>query len=111
MTKQDAIDHYGGVRELAQALGVSPPAIYRFNRFVAATVSGSPAPGYTLGQAIAALEDCAAELAAGLETPNSVQSVRKTMAHAMRAIARANSAAKKLVTTSTRHSRSTSADS
>lgn len=41
---------------------VSPPAIFRFNRFVAATVSGSPAPGYTLGQAIDALKAIAAEL-------------------------------------------------
>lgn len=30
MTKQDAIKHFGGVRELASALGVSPPAIYQW---------------------------------------------------------------------------------
>lgn len=39
---------------------VGPPAIYRFNRFVAATASGTPAPGYTLGQALAALDEVAA---------------------------------------------------
>lgn len=30
MTKQEAIDHYGGVRSLADALGISPPAIYQW---------------------------------------------------------------------------------
>ena len=30
----------------------SPPQLYRFNRYVAATVSASPAPGFTLGDAI-----------------------------------------------------------
>ncbi len=39
---------------------VGPPAIYRFNRFVAATLSGTPAPGYTLGQALQALDEVAA---------------------------------------------------
>ncbi len=39
---------------------VGPPAIYRYNRFVAATLSGTPAPGYTLGQALAALDEVAA---------------------------------------------------
>ncbi len=35
----------------------SPPQLYRYNRYVAATVSANPAPGYTLGQAIAAMDD------------------------------------------------------
>ena len=39
---------------------VGPPAIYRYNRFVSATLSGTPAPGYTLGQALAALDEVAA---------------------------------------------------
>jgi len=30
----------------------NPPALYRFNRFVAATISAQPAPGYTLGQGL-----------------------------------------------------------
>lgn len=42
--------------------GPSPSAIYRYDRQVAATVSGSPAPGYTLGDAIAALDEVAAEV-------------------------------------------------
>ncbi len=39
---------------------VGPPAIFRYNRFVSATLSGTPAPGYTLGQALAALDEVAA---------------------------------------------------
>lgn len=35
---------------------VSPAAIYRFNRYVSATISGQPAPGYTLGQALEEIE-------------------------------------------------------
>ncbi len=35
----------------------SPPQLYRYNRYVAATVSANPAPGYTLGQAIAAMDN------------------------------------------------------
>ncbi len=35
----------------------SPPQLYRYNRYVAATVSANPAPGYTLGQAIAAMDE------------------------------------------------------
>ncbi|MGE0455294.1 MAG: efflux RND transporter permease subunit [Vicinamibacteria bacterium] len=41
---------------------ISPASIYRFNRNVSATVSGQPAPGYTLGQAIAELDRISAEL-------------------------------------------------
>jgi len=41
--------------------GISPASVYRFNRNVSATVSGQPAPGYTLGQAIAELDRIAAE--------------------------------------------------
>jgi multidrug efflux pump len=35
---------------------ISPASIYRFNRNVSATISGQPAPGYTLGQAISELD-------------------------------------------------------
>ena len=35
------------------------PQIYRFNRFVSATVSGAPAPGVTLGQGIEAMDQIA----------------------------------------------------
>lgn len=31
MTKQDAIEHFGGVRELAEALGIWPNTIYRWD--------------------------------------------------------------------------------
>ncbi len=37
----------------------SPPQLYRYNRYVSATVSANPAPGYTLGQAITAMDDIA----------------------------------------------------
>ena len=40
----------------------SPPQLYRYNRYVSATVSASPAPGYTLGSAIAAMEGIASEV-------------------------------------------------
>jgi multidrug efflux pump len=39
----------------------SPPQLYRFNRYVAATVMAAPAQGYTLGDAIAAMDNIAAE--------------------------------------------------
>jgi multidrug efflux pump len=35
---------------------ISPGSIYRFNRNVSATISGQPAPGFTLGQAIDELD-------------------------------------------------------
>jgi multidrug efflux pump len=37
----------------------SPPALYRFNRFVSATVSGGLAPGFTQGEGIAAMREAA----------------------------------------------------
>lgn len=40
----------------------SPPQLYRYNRYVAATVSASPAPGYTLGQAIEAMDAIAEDV-------------------------------------------------
>jgi multidrug efflux pump len=40
----------------------SPAAIYRFNRYISATVSGAPAPGYTLGDGIKALDEVAKEV-------------------------------------------------
>lgn len=36
-----------------------PPQLYRFNRYVSATVSASPATGVTLGQALDAMDDVA----------------------------------------------------
>ncbi|MGB5137813.1 MAG: efflux RND transporter permease subunit [Candidatus Zixiibacteriota bacterium] len=39
----------------------SPPQLYRFNRYVAATVNASPAPGHTLGSAIDEMDKIAAE--------------------------------------------------
>jgi multidrug efflux pump len=40
----------------------SPPQLYRFNRYVSATVSASPAPGSTLGTSIAAMQKIASEV-------------------------------------------------
>lgn len=37
----------------------SPPQLYRYNRYVSATVSANPAPGVTLGQAIAEMRTIA----------------------------------------------------
>ncbi|MHB1048778.1 MAG: efflux RND transporter permease subunit [Bacteroidota bacterium] len=37
----------------------SPPALYRYNRFVSATVSAGLAPGYTVGDGIAVMRDVA----------------------------------------------------
>lgn len=37
----------------------TPPQLYRYNRYVAATVSAAPAPGFTLGQSINAMEEIA----------------------------------------------------
>jgi len=41
---------------------VNPPSIFRFNRFVAATISAQPGDGYTLGQALDALDEIAAQV-------------------------------------------------
>jgi hydrophobe/amphiphile efflux-1 (HAE1) family protein len=38
----------------------SPPQLFRYNRYVSATVSASPAPGTTLGQGIEAMDEVAA---------------------------------------------------
>jgi multidrug efflux pump len=40
----------------------APPELYRYNRYAAATVSGTLAPAYTLGEGIAAFEEIAARL-------------------------------------------------
>jgi multidrug efflux pump len=40
----------------------SPPQLYRYNRYVAATVLASPAHGYTLGQAIDEMDRIAGEV-------------------------------------------------
>lgn len=37
----------------------SPPQLYRFNRYVSATISASPAPGRTVGDGIDAMDDIA----------------------------------------------------
>lgn len=34
MTKQDALDHFGGATKLAAALGVSRPAIYQWGETI-----------------------------------------------------------------------------
>jgi multidrug efflux pump len=41
---------------------VSPAAIYRYDRFTSATVNAGLAPGYAIGDGIAALDEIAAEL-------------------------------------------------
>ena len=54
---------------------ISPASIYRFNRNVSATISGQPAPGYTLGQAIDELDRIAkATLPANVSTDLAGQS-------------------------------------
>lgn len=40
----------------------SPPQLYRFNRFVSATVSAAPAPGFTLGQGLAEMDKIKADV-------------------------------------------------
>lgn len=40
----------------------SPPQLYRYNRYVAATVSANPAPGFTLGDGIAEMNKIKAEV-------------------------------------------------
>ena len=41
---------------------VSSPILYRYNRFVSATVSANPSPGYTLGQGIDVMREIAEEV-------------------------------------------------
>ncbi len=41
---------------------IAPPQLYRYNRFVAATVSAGLAPGYTIGQGLAEMDAIAADL-------------------------------------------------
>jgi multidrug efflux pump len=52
-----SLDNLVSFRETA-----TPASIYRFNRFTAATISAGLAPGYTIGDGIAALDAIAAEL-------------------------------------------------
>lgn len=40
----------------------NPPQLYRFNRYVSATVSAGLSPGYTLGDGIDAMDDIAAQI-------------------------------------------------
>lgn len=40
----------------------SPAAIYRFDRFISATISGGTSPGYTLGDGIRAMDEVAAKV-------------------------------------------------
>jgi multidrug efflux pump len=40
----------------------TPPSRYRFNRFSSATVSGTPAPGYTMGEGIEAMRQVAGKV-------------------------------------------------
>ncbi len=41
---------------------INPPALYRYNRYVSATVSASPAPGKTIGDGIAEMDRIASQL-------------------------------------------------
>jgi len=52
-----SLDHFVSFTESA-----SPAAIFRFNRSVSATISGTPAPGFTLGDGIDELDRIAAEI-------------------------------------------------
>ena len=45
--------------ELAE--GIAPPQLYRYNRFVSATVSAGLAPGKTIGEGLDAMDEIAAE--------------------------------------------------
>ncbi|MBC8172519.1 MAG: efflux RND transporter permease subunit, partial [Chitinophagales bacterium] len=40
----------------------SPPQLYRYNRYVSATISANPAPGYTLGDGIEAMDRIGGEV-------------------------------------------------
>lgn len=40
----------------------NPPQLFRFNRFISATISAGLAPGYTLGDGIAAMDEIAARI-------------------------------------------------
>lgn len=40
----------------------SPPALYRYNRYVSATVMANPAPGYTIGDGIEAMDAVAKDV-------------------------------------------------
>ncbi|MCC5943635.1 MAG: efflux RND transporter permease subunit [Bernardetiaceae bacterium] len=40
----------------------SPPQLYRYNRYISATISAAPAPGYTIGQGIEEMDRIAEEL-------------------------------------------------
>src|SRR5690606_10196697 len=40
----------------------TPPELFRYNRYVSATVEASPAEGYTIGDGIAAMDRIAAEV-------------------------------------------------
>jgi len=57
---------YGEVVPLDNLIQVSnqtsPPQLYRYNRYVSATFSANPAPGYTVGQGIEAMESIADEV-------------------------------------------------
>jgi multidrug efflux pump len=53
---------------------ISPASIFRFNRNVSATISAQPAPGYTLGQALTALDELARTLPPTVSTDLAGQS-------------------------------------
>ncbi|MDZ7269150.1 MAG: efflux RND transporter permease subunit [candidate division KSB1 bacterium] len=61
----------------------NPPQLYRFNRYIAATVSAALAPGYTLGDGIQAMDEIAAKV---LD-----ESFRTTLAGAARDFAESSS--------------------
>ncbi len=47
---------------VSTSLQSQPPELYRFNRYVAATVSAAPAKGYTIGDGITAMENISNEV-------------------------------------------------
>lgn len=47
---------------VSTSLQSSPPELYRFNRYVSATISASPAKGFTIGDGIAVMENIADEV-------------------------------------------------
>lgn len=58
-TKGNLVDLGSLVRTREQSI---PPQRYRYNRYISATFSASPAPGYTLGQGIDAMREIAKEV-------------------------------------------------
>lgn len=58
-TKGNLVDLGSLIRTSEQSI---PPQRYRYNRYISATFSASPAPGYTLGQGIDAMREISKEV-------------------------------------------------